>query len=722
MKRSALGLLSLLLFLPAVALADLESVSPSSFFQYDIEVFATVQGVQLIGNVSTQLIISGPGGTFTMDSSGEHQTVINNRIVDQVYVAIPDGVLAVTGQYSVIVLSNDNTGTRRSSPGFFDVVARVVQQQPPLITVPENVTAEAESTAGGHATFSVTGISFVDPPPAPTISCNYNSGDLFPLGVTKVTCTATDSFGSASASFDVFVTDTTPPVVTVPSDISSTSSVVTFTASAFDALDGNRPVTCSPASGSSFPNGRTTVRCTAQDTRFNLGSATFVVTVSDTSLPPELTVPDDMELEATGPAGRTVTYVVTASQNATITCNQPSGSIFGIGINTVNCSATSPGGTTTGSFLIMVFDTTAPVLTLPSTITVAATDANGAVVNYTATANDLVDPSVSVTCDHASGSTFPIGTTTVQCRATDSSFNFAVGSFDVIVSDQDRTPPVVSVPADITVEATSPAGATVSFTVTANDAVDGPVPVTCSRASGSTFAVGTTTVQCSATDAHNNTGTGSFLVIVRDTTPPVLTLPANITAEATSPNGAAVSYSATARDIVDVSDPVLCDHASGSTFPLGSTTVQCTATDAHNNTGRGSFTVLVRDTTAPVIVKITASPESLWPPNGKMVEVTITVIATDAADNHPVSHIVSVSSNDNNQNGGNQGGGNNQGGNNQGNDSKWQITGPLTVLLLAENDNTRVYTITIETTDASGNKTQGTVKVAVKNPRGRASH
>jgi hypothetical protein len=228
-------------------------------------------------------------------------------------------------------------------------------------------------------------------------------------------------------------------------------------------------------------------------------------------------------------------------------------------------------------------------------------------------------------------------------------------------------------------------------------------------------------VQCTAKDAHNNTGTGSFLVIVRDTTPPVLSLPANIIAEGTSPAGAAVTFTATATDIVDGTDPVLCDQASGSTFPLGTTTVQCTATDTHNNTAHGSFSVLVRDTTAPQIVKITASPDTLWPPNGKMVEVTITVIATDAVDNHPVSHIVSVSSNESNQ-GGNQGGGNQGGGSQGNNDPKWTITGPMTVLLRAEQDNNRIYTITIETTDFSGNKTQGTVKVAVKNPRGRAAH
>jgi Tol biopolymer transport system component len=78
-------------------------------------------------------------------------------------------------------------------------------------------------------------------------------------------------------------------------------------------------------------------------------------------------------------------------------------------------------------------DTTAPVLTLPANMTVDATSPAGAVVNYTATATDNVDPNPAVTCAPASGATFAIGTTTVNCSATDSSTNSSHGSFTVTV-------------------------------------------------------------------------------------------------------------------------------------------------------------------------------------------------------------------------------------------------------------------------------------------------
>jgi hypothetical protein len=76
------------------------------------------------------------------------------------------------------------------------------------------------------------------------------------------------------------------------------------------------------------------------------------------------------------------------------------------------------------------------------------------------------------------------------------------------------TPPVVAVPGPITVEATSPVGAVVTFVVTASDPDDVAGPVICTPASGSTFAIQTTTVNCSSTDTHGNTGNASFMVTV----------------------------------------------------------------------------------------------------------------------------------------------------------------------------------------------------------------
>jgi hypothetical protein len=79
-----------------------------------------------------------------------------------------------------------------------------------------------------------------------------------------------------------------------------------------------------------------------------------------------------------------------------------------------------------------------------------------------------------------------------------------------------------------------------------------------------------------------------------DTTPPVVTVPAGLAVDATSPAGANVTYSASARDGVDPSPTLVCAPASGSTFAIGTTTVSCTATDAAGNSASARFDVHVR--------------------------------------------------------------------------------------------------------------------------------
>ena len=80
-------------------------------------------------------------------------------------------------------------------------------------------------------------------------------------------------------------------------------------------------------------------------------------------------------------------------------------------------------------------DTVAPVLDVPDDESVDATGPDGAIVTYSATATDTWDPAPTVECAPASGEQFPIGTTTVNCTATDDSGNQASGSFDVHVED-----------------------------------------------------------------------------------------------------------------------------------------------------------------------------------------------------------------------------------------------------------------------------------------------
>ncbi len=167
--------------------------------------------------------------------------------------------------------------------------------------------------------------------------------------------------------------------------------------------------------------------------------------------------------------------------------------------------------------------------------------------------------------------------------------------FTLHVSTVTNTPPVLHLPASMSAEATGPTGAAVSYVASATDAEDATAPTpTCSPASGSAFALGVTTVSCSATDGGGLTTSGSFTITVGDTTPPVLHVPGTVTVGTLSASGTAVTYQVGATDAVDPSPAVACAPASGSVFAVGSTTVSCTATDASGNSSKASFGVEVR--------------------------------------------------------------------------------------------------------------------------------
>jgi HYR domain-containing protein len=97
-------------------------------------------------------------------------------------------------------------------------------------------------------------------------------------------------------------------------------------------------------------------------------------------------------------------------------------------------------------------------------------------------------------------------------------FDWALARYEAGVIDE--TPPVITVPDDVTAAATGPDGAIVNYTASAVDLVDGPVPVTCVPAGGSTFPIGTTTVTCAASDIRGNSSVAQFAVTITDHSTP----------------------------------------------------------------------------------------------------------------------------------------------------------------------------------------------------------
>jgi len=216
------------------------------------------------------------------------------------------------------------------------------------------------------------------------------------------------------------------------------------------------------------------------------------------------------------------------------------------------------------------------------------------------------------------------------------------------------------------------------------------------------FKVGTTRVTATAVNAAGF-DTCSFNVTVKDTQPPVITCPANITQPNDSGKcGAIVTFAATATDNCS-KVTVTYNHNPGSFFDVGTTVVTATATDSSGNKATCSFNVTVNDVEPPVIHDLGTNPRVIWPPNHKMKDVTVNYTSTDNCPG-PISCQITVTSNETQAGPGNS----------HGNDMV--VTSDHEIKLRAErngNGKGRTYSIKVSCTDQHGNTGSSTTTVTV---------
>lgn len=466
--------------------------------------------------------------------------------------------------------------------------------------------------AAGECSTAVnyTAPSFSDNCSTASINCLPPSGTVFLKGATTVTCIVSDTSGNSfTNAFEVRVSDGESPIIFCPSPVIVTTdsghctAVVNYTTPTATDNCSTVNTVCSPEPGYAFPKGITDVTCTATDGMSNTTSCTFTVTVNDREVPVLSGYSDLSTSTPSNECSALIQYpAITAADNcsgaSTPVCTPPTGSIFQKGTTTVTCTTTDASNNTAQcTFTVTVNDVTPPAITCPTNITQqAATGQCAASVAYTTpTATDNCSGVGSVTCAPASGSTFQKGVTTVTCNVNDASGNSNSCSFTVTINDNEL--PVISCPANLT-RATDPGqcSAVVNFLAPATDncAVAG---VVCSPTSGSTFAKGTTTVNCIATDTSGNTRGCSFTVTVNDRQAPSITCPSNITAvtAVTGNNCVVVNYPAPTATDNCAGVSTICTPSSGSCFPVGTTTVTCTATDASGNKTSCGFSVTTFD-------------------------------------------------------------------------------------------------------------------------------
>ena len=216
--------------------------------------------------------VSGGPSTYSVEVAGMNQT--GSVIADIAAGAAND--LAPIPNASTVSTSTDKTVQFNVAPG------------PLTLNLPANIVTNNDPGLAGATVSYPTATASGGTPPT-TVVCTPASATFYPLGVTTVTCTATDSAAaSVTGTFTIRVNDAEPPVIADLPDLGrSTTNItpvaVTFPNPAATDNSGVAPtVVCTPGSGSLFQVGIATVTCTATDAAGNQASSSFTVTVNST--------------------------------------------------------------------------------------------------------------------------------------------------------------------------------------------------------------------------------------------------------------------------------------------------------------------------------------------------------------------------------------------------------------------------------------------------------
>jgi hypothetical protein len=454
------------------------------------------------------------------------------------------------------------------------------------------------------------------------------------------TWTAEDECNNSSSCVQtITVQDTTPPVITCPSDVAiecdaSTDPASTGSATATDNC-GSVMITHSDSIvAGSCPDDYTILRTwTAEDECNNSSSCIQMITVQDTT-PPVITCPSDVAVEcdeSTDPSNTGYASAVDncdSSPNITYTDSRNYGVITRTWKAEDNC-----GNYSTCQQTITINDTTDPIITCPQNVTVECDESIDPSNTGTATATDNCDTNVTITYTDSEtpGSCLQEKVITRTWRAEDDNGNFAECQQTITV--EDTIPPVITCPGDLTFECDAVGG---FGTATATDNCDPSPSVTIINRDSTAGAcpeeyVLVLTYQ--AEDDCGNSSTCQQTITVEDTIPPVITCPGDLTFECDAVGGFGTT---TATDNCDPSPSITIinrDSTAGACPEEYVLVLTYQAEDGCGNTSTCQQTIIVEDTTPPVITcpsdVVVECDESTDPAN------TGTATAIDNCDTSP---------------------------------------------------------------------------------------
>ena len=531
---------------------------------------------------------------------------------------------------------------------------------PPAITCPPNLTIQCTSGTLPAVTGTATATDNCDAIPAVTFSDVLSGGSCPQSGTITRTWVATDDCGNSSSCIQTIVSnDNTPPTITCPPNLTiectaSTLPANTGTATATDC-DPTPTITSSDAIvGGACPQERTITRTwIATDDCGNSSSCVQTIVVDD-SAAPTISCPPNITIQCTASTAPANTGSATATDNCdgtpTITstdaiagggCPQET-TITRTWVATDDCGNSSSCVQT-----IVVDDSVAPVISCPPNITIQCTASTLPANTGTASATDNCDATPTITSSDAivGGACPQESTITRTWVATDDCGNSSSCTQTIFVDDSQA--PVLTCPANITIQCTASTLPGNTGTATATDNCDATPTITSSDATvgGACPQELTITRTWMAIDDCGNSSTCAQTIFVDDSQAPVLTCPPNITILCTGSTLPGSTGTATATDNCDATPTITSTDVTVAGICAQERTITRTwiATDDCGNSSTCAQTIFVDDNAAPTITcppGITVTCASAVPPVN-----TGAVTATDNCGGVTVTFVNDVVSN-----------------------------------------------------------------------------
>ena len=495
------------------------------------------------------------------------------------------------GETIVTWTTTDASGNSASATQTISVIDTTV----PIMILPDNLEIEAENMLtkieelGEIISEDFSGIS----------SITNDAPEVFPLGETIVTWTATDNYENSISNQQIItVIDTGLPKITAPSDLYVEASHFDENIIELIGVRASDKVEISSITNDApevFPLGETIVTWTATDTSGNIAMDSQKVLVEDTTSP-ILVIPSDIQMEIITSTGMQIDLGIASSNDlidsqSKITNDAPE--VFPLGETIVTWTTTdASGNSASATQTISIIDTTSPVIFDPEHIVMEAINReNNSIMLNSPETTDIQDVELS----NDAPEVFPLGETIVTWTATDTSGNSASATQTISVID--TTIPIITIPADIQVEAISLDANVVEFdSAEASDKVE---ISSITNDAPEVFPLGETIVTWTATDTSGNSASATQTISVIDTTSPVIEQPESFSFEAI--NRVDNIFELSTIESSDNTEVALVSNDAPVSFEFGTTIVTWTVIDISGNSSTLEQEIHVIDTTIPII-------------------------------------------------------------------------------------------------------------------------